>query len=54
MADVKPAALSAAAVLLLAGAGWAGYSTDVLRTHPARAATRAVATGRALVGAMTE
>ena len=49
MADVKPAALSAAAVLLLAGAGWAGYSTDVLRTHPAHAATRAVATGRALV-----
>ena len=49
MADVKPAALSAAAVLLLAGASWAGYSTDVLRTHPAHAATRAVATGRALV-----
>jgi len=49
MADARPAALSAAAVLLLAGAGWAGYSTDVLRTHPARAATRAVATGRALV-----
>ena len=49
MADARPAALSAAAVLLLTGAGWAAYSTDVLRTHPAHAATPAVATGRALV-----
>jgi peptidoglycan hydrolase-like protein with peptidoglycan-binding domain len=49
MADARPAALSAAAVLLLAGAGWAAYSTNVLRTHPAHAATPAIATGRALV-----
>ena len=49
MADARPAALSAAAVLLLAGAGWAAYSTDVLRTHPTHGATAAVATGRALV-----
>src|SRR6516162_6879803 len=49
MADARPAALSAAAVLLLGGAGWAAFSTDVLRTHPAHAATPAVATGRALV-----
>jgi len=49
MADARPAALSAAAVLLLTGAGWAAYSTDVLRTHPGHAAAAAVATGRALV-----
>ena len=49
MADAKPAALSAAAVLLLAAGGWAAYSTDLLRTHPAQAATVSIATGTALV-----
>jgi len=49
MADARPAALSAAAILLLAAGGWAAYSTDLLRTHPAQAATVSIATGTALV-----
>jgi peptidoglycan hydrolase-like protein with peptidoglycan-binding domain len=49
MADARPAVLGTAAVLLLAGAGWAAYSADLLRTHPAQAATPVIATGRALV-----
>lgn len=49
MADARPAALSAAAVVLLAAGGWAAYSTNVLRTHLAQAATPAIATGTALV-----
>ena len=49
MADVRPAALSAAVVVLIAGAGWAAWSTDLLRTHPAQAVTPAVATGTAVV-----
>ena len=49
MADTRPAALSAAAILLLAVAGWTAYSTDLLRTHPAQAATASIATGTALV-----
>lgn len=49
MADARPAAVSAAAVLLLAAGGWAAYSTDLLRTHPEQAATRGIATGTALV-----
>jgi peptidoglycan hydrolase-like protein with peptidoglycan-binding domain len=49
MADVRPAALSAAVVVLIAGAGWAAWSTDLLRTHPARPATPAIVTGTALV-----
>ena len=49
MADAKPAALGAAVVLLLAAGGWTAYSTDLLRTHPAQAATASIATGTALV-----
>ena len=49
MADARPAAVSAAVVLLLAAGGWAAYSTDLLRTHPAQAATRGIATGTAPV-----
>lgn len=49
MADARPAAVSAAVVLVLAVGGWAAYSTDLLRTHPARAATPGIATGTAPV-----
>jgi Putative peptidoglycan binding domain len=49
MADARPAVLGAVVVLLLAGAGWAAYSSDLLRTHPAPAAPPGVTTGRALV-----
>ena len=49
MADARPAVLGTLVVLLLAGAGWAGYSADLLRTHPAPAAPPGVTTGRALV-----
>jgi peptidoglycan hydrolase-like protein with peptidoglycan-binding domain len=49
MADVRPAVLSAAAVLLLSAAGWTAYSTDLLRTHPGRTATPGIATGTAVV-----
>jgi peptidoglycan hydrolase-like protein with peptidoglycan-binding domain len=49
MADARPAAVSAAVVVLLAAGGWAAYSTDLLRTHPARAATPGIATGTAMV-----
>ena len=49
MADAKPAALSAAAVLLLAAGGWAAYSTNLLRTHLAQAATPGITTGTAPV-----
>ncbi len=49
MADARPAAVSAAAVLLLAAGGWAAYATDLLRTHPAQAPTPGIATGTALV-----
>ena len=49
MGDARPAAVSAAVVLLLAAGGWAAYSTDLLRTHPAQAATPGIATGTALV-----
>ena len=49
MADARLAVASTAVVLLLAGAGWAAYSTDLLRTQPARATTPGIATGRALV-----
>lgn len=48
MADTRPAALGAALLLLAAG-GWAAYSTDLLRTHPAQAATAAITTGTAPV-----
>src|SRR5215472_15332922 len=49
MADTRSAALSAAAILLLAAGGWAAYSTNLLRTHLAQAATPSIATGTALV-----
>ncbi len=49
----KGAAISAGAIVLLAGAGWAAYSTDLLRTHPPRAATPAIATGTAPVARTT-
>ncbi|HEY6279276.1 MAG TPA: peptidoglycan-binding domain-containing protein [Streptosporangiaceae bacterium] len=49
MADARPAVLGAVAVLLLAGIGWAAYSTDLLRTHPTPATPPGIATGRALV-----
>ena len=49
MADTRPAALGAAAILLLAAGGWAAYSTNVLRTHLAQAATPGIATATALV-----
>src|SRR5262249_19254776 len=49
MVDARPAALGAAAVRLVTGAGGAAYPTAVLRTHPGHAAAAAVATGRALV-----
>jgi peptidoglycan hydrolase-like protein with peptidoglycan-binding domain len=49
MADARPAAVGAAVVLVLAAGGWAAYSTDLLRTHPAQAATPPVATGTAPV-----
>jgi peptidoglycan hydrolase-like protein with peptidoglycan-binding domain len=44
MADLpgRGAALGAGAVLLLAGAGWAAHSTDLLRTHRPRATTPAI------------
>jgi peptidoglycan hydrolase-like protein with peptidoglycan-binding domain len=44
--------LSAAIVLVLAAGGWAAYSTDLLRTHPAQAATANIETGAALVTRM--
>lgn len=49
MAEVKPAALSAAAIVLICALGWAANATDLLRTHPAQAATPSIATGTALV-----
>lgn len=49
MADAGRVSVSAAAVLLLAAGGWAAYSTDLLRTHPAQAATPGITTGTALV-----
>jgi len=49
MADTRPAALSAVAILLIAAGGWAAYSTDLLRTHPARATTASIKTGTAPV-----
>jgi peptidoglycan hydrolase-like protein with peptidoglycan-binding domain len=49
MADARPAAVSAAVVLVLAAGGWAAYSADLLRTHPPQAATPGIATGAALV-----
>src|SRR5215472_11247714 len=49
MADTRLAALGSAAILLLAVGGWAAYSTDLLRTHPARAATASIKTGTAPV-----
>jgi len=49
MADTRSAALSAAAILLLAAGGWAAYSTNLLRTHLAQAATPSIVTGTALV-----
>ena len=52
MADTRPAALSAVAVLLLAAGGWAAYSTDLLRTHPAQAITASIKTGTASVTRM--
>jgi peptidoglycan hydrolase-like protein with peptidoglycan-binding domain len=52
MADTRPAALSAVAILLLAAGGWAAYSTDLLRTHPAQATTASIKTGTASVTRM--
>jgi len=52
MADTRPAALSAVAVVLLAAGGWAAYSTDLLRTHPAQAITASIKTGTASVTRM--
>jgi len=49
MADARPAALGAAAIVLLAAGGWAAYSTNLLRTHLAQAATPGIVTGTALV-----
>ena len=49
MADVKPAALTAAAIVLICALGLAANATDLLRTHPAEAATPEIATGTALV-----
>src|SRR5262249_9792513 len=49
MADTRPAALGAVAILLLAAGGWTAYSTNLLRTHLAQAATPSIATGTALV-----
>jgi len=49
MADTGRAALSVAAIMLLAAGGWAAYSTNLLRTHPDQAATASIATGTALV-----
>ena len=49
MADTRSAALSAAAILLLAAGGWVAYSTDLLHTHLAQAATPSIVTGTALV-----
>jgi len=40
---------SAAAMVVLAAGGWAAYSADLLRTHPAQAGTPSIATGTALV-----
>jgi Putative peptidoglycan binding domain len=45
----RSAVISAGAIVLLAGAGWAAYSADLLRTHPAHAATPAIATNTAPV-----
>jgi hypothetical protein len=39
IADTRPTALSAVAILPLAAGGWAAYSTDLLGTHPAQATT---------------
>src|SRR5215467_6860181 len=49
MADARPAALGAVAIVLLAAGGWAAYSTNLLRTHLAQAATPGIVTGTALV-----
>jgi peptidoglycan hydrolase-like protein with peptidoglycan-binding domain len=49
MANVRLAAVSAASVLLVAGGGWAAYSTNILRTRAVPATTPDIATGRALV-----
>ena len=49
MGNVRLAAVSAASALLVAGGGWAAYSTNILRTRAAPATTPEIATGRALV-----
>ncbi len=45
----RGAVLSAGAILLVGGAGWAAYGSNLLRTHPARAAVPAIATTTAPV-----